>query len=54
MSVFRARLCRWRSLPPAFLLDATANANPLIYQGKNGREYVAIVAGRTVHAFALL
>jgi len=36
-----------------FDLGAQGNANPMVFQGKNGREYVAIVAGRTVHTFAL-
>jgi quinoprotein glucose dehydrogenase len=34
-------------------LPRSANANPMIYQGKNGKEYVAIVAGDTVHVFGL-
>ncbi len=37
----------------AFKLDATGNANPMTYQGKNGKQYVAIVAGGTVNVFAL-
>jgi glucose dehydrogenase len=37
----------------SFKLEATANANPMTYQAKNGKQYVAIVAGRTVHAFSL-
>lgn len=36
-----------------FDLGAQGNANPMVFQGKNGKEYVAIVAGRTVHTFAL-
>jgi quinoprotein glucose dehydrogenase len=34
-------------------LDRPANANPITYQGRNGRQYVAIVAGGAVVAFAL-
>ena len=34
-------------------LDATANANPMTYQAKNGKQYVAIIAGGTVNVFAL-
>ncbi len=34
-------------------LDATANANPMTYEGKDGKQYVAIVAGMTLHVFAL-
>ncbi len=34
-------------------LDAAANANPMTYQGKNGKQYVAIVSGGAIHAFAL-
>jgi len=37
----------------SFNLGAVGNANPMVFQGKNGNEYVAIVAGRTVHTFAL-
>lgn len=36
-----------------FDLGAQGNANPMVYEGKNGKEYVAIVAGRMVHTFAL-
>jgi quinoprotein glucose dehydrogenase len=34
-------------------LDATATANPMTYQGKDGKQYVAIVAGMTLNVFAL-
>ena len=34
-------------------LDATANANPMTYEGKDGKQYVAIVAGLTLNVFAL-
>ncbi len=34
-------------------LGATATANPMTYQGKNGKQYVAIAAGGTLHVFAL-
>lgn len=34
-------------------LDATANADPMTYEGKDGKQYVAIVAGLTLHVFSL-
>ena len=34
-------------------LERTANANPLTYQGKNGKQYVAVIASDTVAVFAL-
>ncbi len=34
-------------------LDRTANANPMTYQGKNGKQYVAVVATDTLTVFAL-
>ena len=34
-------------------LDAAGNANPITYQGKNGKQYVAIVATNQVVVFAL-
>jgi quinoprotein glucose dehydrogenase len=34
-------------------LDKAATANPITYQGKNGKQYVAIVAGDAVVVFAL-
>ena len=34
-------------------LGGTASANPITYQGKNGKQYVAIVATDTVVVFAL-
>jgi quinoprotein glucose dehydrogenase len=34
-------------------LDATANAVPMSYQGKDGKQYVAIVSGLTLNVFAL-
>ncbi len=34
-------------------LEKTANANPVTYQGKNGKQYVAIVASDSVDVFAL-
>jgi quinoprotein glucose dehydrogenase len=34
-------------------IPANANANPMSYQGKSGKQYVAIVAGNAVHAYAL-
>jgi quinoprotein glucose dehydrogenase len=34
-------------------LAASANANPITYQGKNGKQYVAIVATDTLVVFGL-
>ena len=34
-------------------LPASGNANPMTYQAKNGKQYVAIIAGGTVNVFAL-
>jgi quinoprotein glucose dehydrogenase len=34
-------------------LDAAANADPMTYQGKDGKQYVAIVSGLTLNVFAL-
>ncbi len=34
-------------------LDATVNANPMTYRGKNGKQYVAVVATDTLVAYAL-
>jgi quinoprotein glucose dehydrogenase len=34
-------------------LDGGGNANPMTYQAKNGKQYVAIVAGNQVVVFAL-
>jgi quinoprotein glucose dehydrogenase len=34
-------------------LDQTVNANPLTYQGKNGKQYVAAIATDSVVVFAL-
>jgi quinoprotein glucose dehydrogenase len=34
-------------------LGKNANANPMTYQGKSGKQYVAIVAADSVHVFAL-
>jgi quinoprotein glucose dehydrogenase len=34
-------------------LEQTGNANPMTYQAKNGKQYVAIVAGSQVVVFAL-
>jgi glucose dehydrogenase len=37
----------------SYKMDATGNANPMTYQGKNGKQYVAIVASPTLNVFAL-
>jgi quinoprotein glucose dehydrogenase len=37
----------------AFKMDAAGNANPMTYEGKNGKQYVAVVAGLTLNVFAL-
>jgi glucose dehydrogenase len=34
-------------------LDATVNANPMTYRGKNGKQYVAVIATDTLVAYAL-
>jgi glucose dehydrogenase len=34
-------------------LNKTANANPMTYQGKNGKQYVAIMATDSLAVFAL-
>jgi len=34
-------------------LDGAGNANPIVYQGRNGKQYVAIVAASSVVVFAL-
>ena len=34
-------------------LDRTANAVPITYQGKNGKQYVAVTATDTLVVFAL-
>ena len=33
--------------------DRTANANPMTYQGKNGKQYVGVIATDTLNVFAL-
>src|SRR5205814_10272561 len=37
----------------AFKLNQTVNANPLTYQGKNGKQYVAAIASDSVVVFSL-
>ena len=34
-------------------LDKNANANPMTYQGKNGKQYVAVMATDSLMVFAL-
>ena len=34
-------------------LGSQANANPMTYRGKDGKQYVAVVAGDKLVAFAL-
>ena len=34
-------------------LPATANANPMTYRGKSGKQYVSVIAGDALVAFAL-
>ena len=34
-------------------LERAANANPMTYQGKNGKQYVAVIATDSVYVFAL-
>ena len=33
--------------------DAVANANPMTYRGRDGKQYVAVVADDTLRVFAL-
>jgi len=42
-----------RTPPGANGNSPTANANPMSYQGRSGKQYVAIVAGTTLVAYAL-
>ena len=35
------------------ILAANANANPMTYQGKRGKQHVAVIAGNTLVTFAL-
>ena len=37
----------------AYKLGEAGNANPMTYQGQNGKQYVAIVSGLTLNVFAL-
>jgi quinoprotein glucose dehydrogenase len=34
-------------------LEKDANSNPMTFEGKNGKQYVAIVASDTVYVYAL-
>jgi quinoprotein glucose dehydrogenase len=34
-------------------LEANANANPMSYQGKSGKQYVAVVAGNNLMVYSL-
>jgi quinoprotein glucose dehydrogenase len=34
-------------------LDKNANANPMTYLGKDGRQYVAIIASDTIVSYSL-
>jgi len=34
-------------------VEANANANPMSYQGKSGKQYVAVVAGNTSMVYTL-
>jgi quinoprotein glucose dehydrogenase len=36
-----------------YKMEKNGNANPMVYQGRNGKEYVAILATDTVNVFAL-
>jgi glucose dehydrogenase len=35
------------------MLEANANANPMSYMGKTGKQYVAVVAGNTLMVYSL-
>jgi quinoprotein glucose dehydrogenase len=37
----------------AFKLERPANANPVTYQAKNGKQYVAVMATNSLEVFAL-
>ena len=37
----------------AYKLDQAVNANPLTYQGKNGKQYIAAIASDSVVVFSL-
>jgi glucose dehydrogenase len=37
----------------AAMLEANANANPMSYQGKSGKQYVAVVAGNALVVYSL-
>jgi len=34
-------------------VECAANANPMSYQGKNGKQYVAVIATDSVYVYAL-
>jgi len=36
-----------------YKMERNGNANPMVYAGKNGKQYVAIVATDTLNVFAL-
>ena len=50
---FRAFDCRDRPAVVGARLERNANANPMSYRGRSGKQYVAIVAGANVHVYAL-
>jgi hypothetical protein len=35
------------------MLEANANANPMSYQGRSGKQYVAVVAGNALVVYSL-
>jgi quinoprotein glucose dehydrogenase len=37
----------------SFKMEAAGNANPMTYQAKNGKQFVAIVAGPVLNVFTL-
>jgi quinoprotein glucose dehydrogenase len=37
----------------AAMLEANANANPMSYQGRSGKQYVAVVAGNALVVYSL-
>jgi quinoprotein glucose dehydrogenase len=35
------------------MLEANANANPMSYRGRSGKQHVAVVAGSTLMVYSL-
>ena len=52
-SVSRARLANRPSNCGPAKMERRGNANPITYEGRNGKQYVAVVATDTLKVFAL-